>query len=64
MLKASKAGKPIFFCASTNIYLTEPVYKLLYSRTAKEKEEEKEVWLSRAIEVRQSRFLEKQNQSR
>lgn len=51
-----KASKPFFcVCASANIYLTEPVYKLIHSRIAKE-EKKKKVWLQRDIEVRESCF--------
>lgn len=40
--KMLKASKPFsFFCASANIYLTEPVYKLINSRIAKEGEKKK-----------------------
>lgn len=35
MLKASKDTK-WHFCASANIYLIKPVYKLIHSRIAKE----------------------------
>lgn len=36
MLKASKATNPFFFGTSANIYLPEPVYKLIHSRIVKE----------------------------